>query len=497
MKKIFLLVVLLLAVAVTVIGCSDDKSSGSNTGTNTPPIDGGDGDGGGTTPGGDGDGDGGGTTPGGDGDGDGGGTTPGGDGDGDGGGTTQGGDGDGDGGGTTPGGDGDGDGGGTTPPTDTDVVAVNEVLIGETGTFSYTFKNPNADESLIYIQTASSNPVLQVKDSTCGEIVDGEIDSILEAGKECVVNYTFAPTQLSTEVLTFGAEIMPNMENPEVMGKLCANLTPESAKKFITPSTQASKILNYAKDSSGAKSADIIKVIYKSDYAVTAGLSDGITQTHNTTQSIKFDKGTYTIDDTNIKIGNLTIEALDSNCSISGKEITANGNACNMYFSFETSAPFSKTIFFKSNDNTKIYMADIIFDYEYQYDVYNLDTAKFTIGYDKLLGDDFFYGYKEIRGFKINKTIDYKLEGADAAKFQVKPTPVDGCVVTDNKIIYTTGDKPACFFTIDFTDDVKNTSSSADYTATFVSTDGGANINITGTVEDIMEMLQGMCGSMP
>ena len=490
MKKIFLLVVLLLAVAVTVIGCSDDKSSGSNTGTNTPPIDGGDGDGGGTTPGGDGDGDGGGTTPGGDG----GGTTPGGDGDG---GTTPG-----DGGGTTPGGDGDGgttpgDGGGTTPPTDTDVVAVNEVLIGETGTFSYTFKNPNADESLIYIHTASSNPVLQVKDSTCGAIVDGEIDSILEAGKECVVNYTFAPTQLSTEVLTFGAEIMLNIENPEVMGKLCANLTLENAKKFMIPSIQADKILNYAKDSSGAKSADIIKVIYKSDYAVTTGLSDEITQTHNTTQSIKFDKGTYTIDDTNIKIGNLTIEALDSNCSISGKEITANGNACNMYFSFETSAPFSKTIFFKSNDNTKIYMADIIFDYEYQYDVYNLDTAKFTIGYDKLLGDDFFYGYKEIRGFKINKTIDYKLEGVDAAKFQVKPTPVDGCVVTDNKIIYTTGDKPACFFTIDFTDDVKNTSSSADYTATFVSTDGGANINITGTVEDSMEMLQGMCGSMP
>lgn len=361
-----------------------------------------------------------------------------------------------------------------TPPTNEVIVISNEVEIGKTADLSFTLKNPHNVKANLYILfNITDQAKLQIKDTTCGTLTSNSIDGPLEAGQECTINYTFAPNDLSTEV------IFLNIAYEKNSTALCNNLTLDNIKTNNINSKV--KVINYAKDINGNKSPNVEEIAFKLDYALLVK-----NKTYTTTKKVSFDAGTYNINAPDL---DLTVKALDSNCKVSGSTLDVlNSNACNLEFSYNTSMlPYNTYAIF--NSGTKNYVANITFEAKWEYILFPTPSP-FNIQYINGIPSNRIYT------LNTNSSMDYKLEGADASKFQVIPAPFDGCTVTATDISLPQG-KSECYYTIDLTDDAKQTD--GNYTAQISSTTTGVTLNINGSsIANTLEYYKNnMCSAKP
>lgn len=95
----------------------------------------------------------------------------------------------------------------------------------------------------------------------------------------------------------------------------------------------------------------------------------------------------------------------------------------------------------------------------------------------------------------ITNNMDYILQGTNADKFILKPTPYDGCIVSPTHILL--GDKKSCYVYFDLTDDAKQTD--GNYTAQISSTTTGVTLNINGSsIANALEYFKNnMCSAIP
>lgn len=361
--------------------------------------------------------------------------------------------------------------GGASTTTDEVVTISNEAEIGKTANLSVTLKNPHNIKAQVHINFNLTDSIkLQIKNTNCGTFSYNNIEGTLEAGQECTINYTFTPTDLSTEM------ILLNVDYNKDRTALCNNLTLDNIK--TNNIYNRVKVINYAKYTNGTKSPDVEKIAFKPDYALL-----GKENTYITTQTFSFDKGTYNID-----AFDLTVKALDSNCQISGSTLKVlNSNACKLEFTYKTNIPYDT--YAKFNSSTKNYTIDITFTTQWYYEMLS-PSSSFNIQYVNGIPSN------EIQTVDITALMDYKLQGTDAAKFQVKPAPFDGCTITSTNINLPQG-KTKCYFMIDLTDTVKQTD--GNYTAQISSTTTGVTLNIKGiSIANPLEYFKNnMCSAKP
>lgn len=348
----------------------------------------------------------------------------------------------------------------TTPPTDEVITISNEAEIGKTSNLSFTLKNPHNVKASVYINfNLTDNVKLQIKNTTCGTLSSSSnnIEGILDAGQECTINYTFAPTDLSTEM------ILLNVEYNKDITALCNNLTLDNIKtNYIT---NIVKVINYAKDTNGNKSPDVIEVVFNSDY-----IAYSLNKTYTTSNTLTLEKGIYNFVDYN----NLSIKALDSNCQVSGSNLEVlTENACYLEFTSTTNNPIPYMIKLVSTDKEYILQLSYSSDTEY-YGTYKNPHGEIEmfVQYTKGIMENY------IEAVEITSATDYTIAGTNADKFVVKPTPYDGCTVTASNISLPIG-KSSCYITADFTDAAKQTD--GNYTAQISSTTTGITLNIQGT----------------
>ena len=356
----------------------------------------------------------------------------------------------------------------TTPPDegetgmDIPVKVTNEAEIGKTTTLSYKFKNQYNHERYYLIEYKASSTALNITSTTCGTLdtASNTIEGMLKANQECTIEYTFAPTNLSTEILSLVI------------------------------------IINYAKNSNGEKSADVEDIDFIQDYTILINHSE-TPKKYSTQKIINFDKGMYNIDDSEIgpSKGKLTINPVDTNCKIKDKTLEVlNNNSCQLFVDLETTVPSNFNIYFASS--SKKYTASINYKSKYRYEVNNITKDNVNIKYINILSTFKPYSYTNLENvYIITNNMDYILQGTNADKFILKPTPYDGCIVSPTHILL--GDKKSCYVYFDLTDDAKQTD--GNYTAQISSTTTGVTLNINGTsIANPLEYFKNnMCTAKP
>lgn len=346
-------------------------------------------------------------------------------------------------------GNGNNDNGTITPPTNPNEIT-HETTIGKTGKYSITLKNPNSASVMInvdYINISNQTNTFKITDTTCGKI-DSSLNAItgmLTGNQECVVNYTFTPTNLSTDVVPLQV-LYNNMDTVEI----CNNLTAENLQKLTV--IENYRIINYALDNNGNKSPEVEEVIFNVDYSIS-GIPTPTT--YKTTKTINLDKGTYTYTYNDTLNKQITITPKDTNCTVSGNTLESiTGNTCELEFDY-TARTLDK-IFVILESTTKNYTLELKNTSKISYVIVNKSSS-----WNNLFQTAYYKDYNNIfdtpkyNVMEIDKPMDYKLEGADASKFQVISAPFDGCTVTATDISLPQG-KSSCFFSIDVADEFKN-----------------------------------------
>ncbi len=344
-------------------------------------------------------------------------------------------------------GNGNNDNGTITPPTNPNEIT-HETTIGKTGKYSITLKNPNSASVVInvdYINISNQTNTFKITDTTCGKIDSSRnaITGMLTGNQECVVNYTFTPTNLSTDVVPL--QVLYNMDPVEI----CNNLTAENLQKLSV--IENYRIINYALDNNGNKSPEVEEVIFNVDYAIS-----GIpTTTYKTTKTINLDKGTYTYTYNDTLNKQITITPKDTNCTVSGNTLESiTGNTCELEFDY-TALTLNK-IFVILESTTKNYTLELKNTSKISYVIVNKSSSWNNLFHTEYLKDyNNIFDSPKYNVMEIDKPMDYKLEGNDASKFQVIPAPFDGCTVTATDISLPQG-KSSCFFSIDVADEFKN-----------------------------------------
>ena len=248
-------------------------------------------------------------------------------------------------------GNGNNDNGTITPPTNPNEIT-HETTIGKTGKYSITLKNPNSASVMInvdYINISNQTNTFKITDTTCGKI-DSSLNAItgmLTGNQECVVNYTFTPTNLSTDVVPL--QVLYNMDPVEI----CNNLTAENLQKLAV--IENYRIINYALDNNGNKSPEVEEVIFNVDYDISGILTP---TTYKTTKTINLDKGTYTYTYNDTLNKQITITPKDTNCTVSGNTLESiTGNTCELEFDY-TARTLDK-IFVILESTTKNYTLEL------------------------------------------------------------------------------------------------------------------------------------------
>lgn len=340
------------------------------------------------------------------------------------------------------------DNGTITPPTNPNVIT-NETTIGNTGTYSITLKNPNSASVMIsvdYNNISHQANTFKITDTTCGQIDSSRntITGMLTGNQECVVNYTFTPTNLSTDVVPL--RVIYNMDPVEI----CNNLTAETLQKLAV--IENYRIINYALDNNGNKSPEVEEVIFDVDYDIS-GLTTPTT--YKTTKTINLDKGTYTYTYKDTQDKQITITPKDANCTVSGNTLESiTGNPCELEFDYTTLN--LEEIFVSLESIAKNYTLELKDTSKISYVTVNKSSS-----WNNLFNTEYFKDYNNIfdtpkyNVMEIDKPMDYKLEGTDANKAKVVPTLHDGCTVTATDINLPQG-KSSCFFSIEVADEFKN-----------------------------------------
>ena len=329
-----------------------------------------------------------------------------------------------------------------------------EAEIGKEATNTITFTNPynveadlTADFSLL-----PSSIVIDYNGSTCGHTVTATARKTLQAGESCNIKYTYKPTKFETERLRIYVDYRGAFE------AICP--TPDTVPTYeqVVNNFRSVdyEIYNYAKNSSGKKSPDYIKVNMKAEYEY-----DGVGRM---TQYVGLEPKTFTLpaEPGEYYYNNDAAAVLTSNndnCILSNNTLSVkNNNGC----SLKINKPVYNIISFEPRTaNNPYYNVAIVDDSDYLYDI----TETFSLSFvaSNVTETIFDVGILE-NGASIT---NYKIEGTGAAKFKVVGTKHNSCNIDDiKKTIKIPTNQNNCFYTVEIAD----TSEAGEFIATLTTT---------------------------
>ncbi|MDY5051074.1 MAG: hypothetical protein SPF17_06590 [Candidatus Mucispirillum faecigallinarum] len=374
--------------------------------------------------------------------------------------------------------------------TDEEVTLSFEAKLNESAENTITFTNPHlTDADLdVSIYNNESSIVIDTVNTTCNNIENINnnytITSRLAAGESCEIKYTYTPTQFATKALEL------NIDYNKVYEAVCPtpNYVPSlelamTANKYVNMT-----IYNYAVDSNGTKSPDIINVEINPEWNVSGYLVNYTNPSHYSQKfNLPAKKGEYLFNNYGIEL-----TSNNNNCSISGSTLTVNNdNGCSL--TLKTSQPYDTTIPFTPKEEANpYYNVNVNINSNYTYVLlsapdYNTFEPEYVA--TNLSGDTDIYAGLLSNNEKITS---YAITGTNKDKFKVVSTKHNGCKVTDTEISIP-ADQENCFFTVEIAD-IKE---SGDFTATLnttSSTNGIQTYNIQGEVSlTLNDMLSTYC----
>lgn len=380
----------------------------------------------------------------------------------------------------------------TTPiiNTDEEVTASFEAKLNESAENTITFTNPHLTDADLEARIYNYEPsiVIDTASSTCDSITINSygnytIKSRLAAGGSCEIKYTYTPTQFATKALEL------NIDYNKVYEAVCPtpNYVPSLEQAMTRNKYVNMTIYNYAVDSNGTKSPDIINVEINPEWYVSGNLMNYTNPApYSQTFNLPAKKGTYSF-------YSIELTSNDNNCSISGSTLTVNNdNGCSL--TFKTSQPYVIPIEFTPKEEANpYYNVNVNINSNYTYSLLSApydNTFRPEYFATNLSGNTYFYVALLTNNEKITS---YEITGTNKDKFKVASTKHNGCTVTDKEISIPAEQKN-CFFTVE----LKDASVSGKFSATLnttSSTNGSQTYNIQGTVNllSINDYLQTVC----
>ena len=361
--------------------------------------------------------------------------------------------------------------------TDEEVTASFEAKLNESAENTITFTNPHLTDAALEASIYSYEPsiVIDTVNTTCGNIENINnnytITSRLAAGGSCKIKYTYTPTQFATKALEL------NIDYHKVYEAVCPtpNYVPSLEQAMTANKYVNMTIYNYAVDSNGIRSPDIINVEINPKWNVS-GWTNGYTNStpYSKTFNLPAKKGEYSFNNYGIEL-----TSNNNNCSISGSTLTVNNDhGCSITYS--TTMANITSIQFSPEEANPYYNVNVNINSNYTYDLLSAPYYNtFRPEYDatNLSGDTYIDAGLLSNNEKITS---YKITGTNKDKFKVASTKHNGCKVTDTEISIP-AEQENCFFTVEIAD-IKE---SGDFTATLnttSSTNGSQTYNIQGEV---------------
>ena len=381
----------------------------------------------------------------------------------------------------------------TTPiiNTDEEVTKSFEAKLNESAENTITFTNPHLTDADLSVDIFNNEPSIKIDtaSSTCDSVTDNyfnyTIKSRLAAGQSCEIKYTYTPAQFATKALEL------NIDYHKVYEAVCPtpNYVPSIEQAMTINKYVHMTIYNYAVDSNGTKSPDIINVEINPEWYVS-GWTNGYTNPspYSQTFNLPAKKGEYSFNNYGIEL-----TSNNNNCSISGSTLTVNNdNGCSITYS-TTKANITSIQFSPKEEANPYYNVNVNINSNYTYNLLsapNYNTFRPEYFATNLSGNTYFYVALLTNNEKITS---YEITGTNKDKFKVASTKHNGCTVTDKEISIPAG-KENCFYTVELTD----ASVSGEFSATLnttSSTNGSQTYNIQGTVSllTINDYLQTLC----
>lgn len=360
--------------------------------------------------------------------------------------------------------------------TDEEVTASFEAKLNESAENTITFTNPHLTDADLEarIENYESSIVIDTVNTTCNNIENINnnytIKSRLAAGGSCEIKYTYTPAQFATKALEL------DIDYRKVYEAVCPtpDYVPSIEQAMTINKYVAMTIYNYAVDSNGTKSPDIINVEINPEWYVS-GWTNGYTNPvpYSQTFNLPAKKGTY-------YFYGIELTSNDNNCSISGSTLTVNNDkGCSL--TLKTSQPYVTPIQFTPKEEANpYYNVNVNINSNYTYELLSApysNTFRPEYVATNLSGDTDIYAGLLSNNEKITS---YEITGTNKDKFKVASTKHNGCTVTDTEISIP-AEQENCFFTVEIAD-IKE---SGDFTATLnttSSTNGSQTYNIQGEV---------------
>ena len=360
--------------------------------------------------------------------------------------------------------------------TDEEVTASFEAKLNESAENTITFTNPHLTDAYLDVSIYNNESSIEIDkaSSTCDSVTNNygnyTIKSRLAAGGSCEIKYTYTPTQFATKALEL------NIDYNKVYEAVCPtpNYVPSLEQAMTANKYVNMTIYNYAVDSNGTKSPDIINVEINPEWNVSGYLVNYTNPSpYSQTFNLPAKKGTY-------YFYGIELTSNDNNCSISGSTLTVNNdNGCSL--TLKTSQPYDTTIPFTPKEEANpYYNVNVNINSNYTYNLLNApyyNTFEPEHFATNLSGDTYIYAGLLSNNEKITS---YEITGTNKDKFKVASTKHNGCTLI-GKEISIPADQENCFFTVEIAD-IKE---SGDFTATLnttSSTNGIQTYNIQGEV---------------
>ena len=362
--------------------------------------------------------------------------------------------------------------------TDEEVTASFEAKLNESAENTIIFTNPHLTDADLDVSIYNYEPSITIISSTCDNMTGNTIGSSyitsrLAAGESCEMKYTYTPAQFATKALEL------NIDYSKVYEAVCPapNFVPSIEQAMTRNKYVNMTIYNYAVDSNGTKSPDIINVEINPEWAVSGYTTDYTNTNTDATFNLTAKKGTYNY----YLFNNMELISNDSNCSVSANKLTVNDN--NSVCSLTLKNSVSTTIqFIPTIDTTNpYYNVNVNVNSNYTYSILPSQFYSSTFypeyNINNLTGNTYFHVALLTNNEKITS---YEITGTNKDKFKVASTKHNGCTVTNTEISIP-AEQENCFFTVEIAD-IKE---SGDFTATLnttSSTNGSQTYNIQGEV---------------
>lgn len=158
--------------------------------------------------------------------------------------------------------------------TDEEVTASFKAKLNESAENTITFTNPHLTDADLDVSIYNNESSIEIDtaSSTCDSVTNNygnyTIKSRLAAGGSCEIKYTYTPTQFATKALEL------NIDYNKVYEAVCPtpNYVPSLEQAMTANKYVNMTIYNYAVDSNGTKSPDIINVEINPEWNVSGNL---------------------------------------------------------------------------------------------------------------------------------------------------------------------------------------------------------------------------------